>query len=71
MVQIRYQVVVEDIITGNGGIDSLAGGEGDDTFVFTSDLAASDTISGGVSLETASVEPMMSPVRLTSTMFRC
>ena len=36
-----------DTITGNGGIDSLAGGSGDDTFVFTDDLAANDSISGG------------------------
>ena len=36
-----------DTITGNGGVDSLAGEAGTDTFVFTSDLAGSDSISGG------------------------
>jgi Ca2+-binding RTX toxin-like protein len=37
-----------DTITGNGGIDNVSGDAGNDTFVFTGDLAATDTINGGV-----------------------
>jgi Ca2+-binding RTX toxin-like protein len=37
-----------DTITGNGGIDNVSGDNGNDTFVFTTDLAATDTINGGV-----------------------
>ena len=38
----------DDVLTGNGGTDHLTGGTGDDTFAFTDDLDANDTIAGGV-----------------------
>jgi Ca2+-binding RTX toxin-like protein len=46
----------DDSVTGKGGVDNLSGDAGNDTFIFTSDLAATDTINGGTGNDSISID---------------